>query len=91
MICGSGVITNAILMMEESKTWDQKGILITIMLVVCFIMLITLYGGTRLIKLLGQTTMKVLMCIMELILMVIAVEFFFAGLKPIIQDIMHIY
>lgn len=90
MICGPGAITNAILMMGESKTVSQKGVLIATMLIVCLIMLVTLYGGARLIKLMGQTTMKVLMRIMGLILMVIAVEFFFAGLKPIVQDILQI-
>jgi multiple antibiotic resistance protein len=40
-----------------------------------------------LIKLLGQTGINVMMRIMGLIVMVIAVEFFFSGLKPILQDI----
>ncbi|MBT3802717.1 MAG: antibiotic resistance protein MarC, partial [Bacteroidetes bacterium] len=44
-------------------------------------------GGSRLSKLLGQTGLNVLMRIMGLIVMVIAVEFFFSGLKPILQDI----
>jgi multiple antibiotic resistance protein len=39
-----------------------------------------------LIKLLGQTGINVMMRIMGLIVMVIAVEFFFSGLKPIILD-----
>jgi multiple antibiotic resistance protein len=90
MICGPGAITNAILLMGESKSFAQKGILILSMLVICLIMLVTLYGGARLVKFLGETTMKVMMRIMGLILMVIAVEFFFSGLKPIVQDMLAI-
>ncbi len=90
MICGPGAITNAILLMGECKSFAQKGILILSMLVICLIMLITLYGGARLVKFLGETTMKVMMRIMGLILMVIAVEFFFSGLKPIVQDMLAI-
>lgn len=81
MICGPGAITNAILLMGESHTYAQKGILITSMFLVCLIMLVTLYGGARLVNLIGETTIKVMMRIMGLILMVIAVEFFFSGLK----------
>jgi multiple antibiotic resistance protein len=33
--------------------------------------------------------MKVMMRIMGLILMVIAVEFFFSGLKPIVRNILY--
>lgn len=90
MICGPGAITNAILLMEQSKTYAQVGILIASMLLVCLLMLVTLYGGSRLVKFMGETTMKVMMRIMGLILMVIAVEFFFSGLKPIVQDILAI-
>jgi len=37
----------------------------------------------------GETGVNVMMRIMGLIVMVIAVEFFFSGLKPIILDILH--
>lgn len=90
MICGPGAITNSILLMEQSKSIPQKGILIFVMFIVCLIMLITLRGGSALAKFMGETTMKVMMRIMGLILMVIAVEFFFSGLKPILQDIFQI-
>ncbi len=40
-------------------------------------------------KFLGETGVNVMMRIMGLIVMVIAVEFFFSGLKPIILDILH--
>ena len=44
---------------------------------------------TKIIKFLGETGNNVMMRLMGLIVMVIAVEFFFSGLKPIIQGIIH--
>jgi multiple antibiotic resistance protein len=88
MICGPGAITNAIVLMEDANTIQKK---IILMLSICLIMFVTyliLYSSTKLIKLLGQTGINVMMRIMGLIVMVIAVEFFFTGLKPIILDIL---
>jgi multiple antibiotic resistance protein len=90
MICGPGAITNSILLMEQSKTIAEKIIIVITMLAVCLLMLITLRGGSALARFLGDTGMKVMMRIMGLILMVIAVEFFFSGLKPILQDIFQV-
>ena len=44
---------------------------------------------SRIIKILGETGINVMMRLMGLIVMVIAVEFFFSGLKPIILDILN--
>jgi multiple antibiotic resistance protein len=41
-------------------------------------------------RFLGESGNKVLMRIMGLIVMVIAVEFLFSGLKPIIRDILNL-
>ncbi len=88
MICGPGAITNAIVLMEDANNIQKK---IILMLSICLIMFVTyliLYSSSKLIKLLGQTGINVMMRIMGLIVMVIAVEFFFSGLKPIILDIL---
>jgi len=87
MICGPGAITNAIVLMEDAQNNSQMIILVGSILAVLAIMFIVLYSGSRLSKILGQTGLNVLMRIMGLIVMVIAVEFFFSGLKPILQDI----
>ena len=87
IICGPGAITNAIVLMEDANNIQKK---IILMLSICLIMFVTyliLYSSSKLIKLLGQTGINVMMRIMGLIVMVIAVEFFFTGLKPIILDI----
>ena len=88
MICGPGAITNTIILMEDANNIQKK---IILMLSICLIMFVTyliLYSSSKLIKLLGQTGINVMMRIMGLIVMVIAVEFFFTGLKPIILDIL---
>lgn len=88
MICGPGAITNAIVLMEDANTFQKQVILIIAIVLIMFLTYIILYSSTRLIKLLGQTGINVMMRIMGLIVMVIAVEFFFSGLKPIISDIL---
>ena len=48
-----------------------------------------LRSSSRIIKILGETGNNVMMRLMGLIVMVIAVEFFFSGLKPIVIDILR--
>lgn len=57
-------------------------------MIVMLLTYIILLGSSRIIKLLGETGNNVLMRLMGLIVMVIAVEFFFSGLKPIMIDIL---
>jgi len=83
MICGPGAITNAIILMEDANGISQKAILIAIIAFVLFLTYLILIGGR------GETGNKVMMRLMGLIVMVIAVEFFFSGLKPILLDIMN--
>ncbi|MDP3916184.1 MAG: MarC family protein [Bacteroidota bacterium] len=87
MICGPGAITNSIVMMEDASTLTRKIILFSTILLVMFITYIIFYSSSRIIKMLGQTGINVMMRLMGLIVMVIAVEFFFSGLKPIVLDI----
>ena len=86
MICGPGAITNSIVMMEDASTLTRKIILFITILLVMFITYIIFYSSSRIIKMLGQTGINVMMRLMGLIVMVIAVEFFFSGLKPIVLD-----
>lgn len=89
MICGPGALTNAIVMMEDA---DSFGKIITLVISISLVILLTyfiLYSSSKIIKILGQTGINVMMRLMGLIVMVIAVEFFFAGLKPILLDMMR--
>jgi multiple antibiotic resistance protein len=90
MICGPGAITNGIVLMEEAGNVESKIILVGAILLTCLLTYIILWSSTRIINFLGDTGNKVLMRLMGLIVMVIAVEFFFSGLKPIVQDILKI-
>jgi multiple antibiotic resistance protein len=87
MICGPGAITNAIVMMEDAKTVEMQAVLIGAIIVVLGITLAILLSAGKIIKLLGQTGNNVLMRLMGLIVMVIAIEFFLSGFKPIFQEI----
>ncbi|SEA01847.1 MarC family protein [Bizionia paragorgiae] len=89
MICGPGALTNAIVMMEDAHTIELKGVLIASIIVVMLLTFVILYSSSRIIKLLGETGNNVMMRLMGLIVMVIAVEFFFAGLKPIVSSMMN--
>jgi multiple antibiotic resistance protein len=88
MICGPGAITNSIVMMEDASTVARKFVLFGSILVVLLITYLIFYSSSRIIKIIGQTGINVMMRLMGLILMVIAVEFFFSGLKPIVLDML---
>lgn len=87
MICGPGALTNAIVMMQDAETIEKKAVLIGVISLVMLLTYIVLYSSSRITNLLGDTGNKVMMRLMGLIVMVIAVEFFFSGLKPIIIEI----
>lgn len=90
MIAGPGSITNAIILMDQSRTVSQKAILISAIFVVIFLVLIILLSGTKITKAIGKTGNKVMMKLMGLIVMVIAVEFFFTGIEPYVRKILRL-
>lgn len=87
MICGPGAITNSIVLMEDADSFLKQAILIGVMFLVCFLTYIVLHMSSRLSTLLGETGNKIMMRLMGLIVMVIAVEFFLSGLRPILASI----
>ena len=89
MLCGPGAIANAIMLMDDASTFTLKGTLIGIIALVYFITFWILQASTRLVRILGETGNNVMMRLMGLILMVIAVECFVSGLKPILIDILR--
>ena len=89
MLCGPGAIANAIMLMDDASTFTLKGTLIGIIALVYFITFLILQASTRLVRILGETGNNVMMRLMGLILMVIAVECFVSGLKPILIDILR--
>lgn len=87
MICGPGAITNAIVLMEDAGSTLNQGIMIATILLICLLTYLVLTASTRISRWLGETGNTVLMRLMGLIVMVIAVEFFFSGLKPILSEL----
>lgn len=90
MICGPGAITNAIVLMSSATNTMAKVVLIIAILIMGILTYIILSQADRISKLLGETGNKVMMRLMGLIIMVIAIEFLFSGLKPILRDIFNI-
>ena len=89
MLCGPGAIVNGIILMSDATTWELKVTLIATIAIVYILSYIILRLSTRLVKLMGETGNNVMMRLMGLILMVIAVECFVGGIKPILIDIIQ--
>ena len=81
MICGPGAITMVILLMQSAATTTDQALVIAAILIVCAVSAVVLFGGGKIMALLGSSGSSVLMRLMGLIVMLIAVEFFFTGLK----------
>ncbi|MAT57761.1 MAG: antibiotic resistance protein MarC [Ignavibacteriae bacterium] len=90
MICGPGSITISIVLMSDAEFMIQKAVLISSIIIVLLITLVFLLSAKKIIGFLGESGSKVLTRIMGLIVMVIAVEFIFSGLKPFVQDMLGI-
>ena len=90
LIAGPGAITTAIVLMNETTGILEKQIAlmlaITLVLALAFLFLI---GSRQVMHALGHSGNKILLRLMGLIVMAIAVEFFFNGLRPIVQSIIR--
>ena len=89
MLCGPRAIANGIMLMEDANTLIKKILLVSVIASVYFITFLILRASTRLNKYMGETGNNVMMRLMGLILMVIAVECFVSGFKPIMVDILQ--
>lgn len=89
MLCGPGAIANAIMLMDDAKSIEYKITLVSIIAFTYFLAFLILRASTKLVKLLGETGNNVMMRLMGLILMVIAVECFVGGMRPIMIDIIR--
>ena len=86
MLCGPGAITNAIVLMEDASTIPLKIAFVVSVVVVLLLSYLIFAFSTRIVKYLGETGINVMLRIMGLIIMVIAVEFFMAGIRPFINS-----
>ena len=89
MMCGPGAIANGIMLMDQADTFEMQAILVGMIGLIYLLSYVILRASSRLTPVLGETGLNVMMRLMGLILMVIAVECFVGGLKPILIDIIH--
>lgn len=87
LLCGPGAIANGIMLMDTADTWALKGVLIGSIAFIYTLTYFILRASTRLVRVIGETGNNVMMRLMGLLLMVIAVECFVGGVKPILIDI----
>lgn len=90
IICGPGAITTAILLMNESQSPLQSGIVLGIIVALIAFTYVLLLGSHQVTCLIGENGNKVMLRLMGLIVMVIAVEFFFSGLTPIVREMLRV-
>lgn len=89
MLCGPGAIANGIILMDDADTWELKLTMVIVIAIVYLLTYIILRLSTRLVKIIGETGNNVMLRLMGLILMVIAVECFVGGVRPILIDIIQ--
>lgn len=88
IICGPGAITIVILLMQDAASMMAKGLIVGAILSVMLTTFVVLVAGKQIRRVLGVSGNKILMRLMGLIVMVIAVEFFFSGLGPKMRTIL---
>lgn len=88
MLCGPGAIANAIVLMQDATDTILKTVLISSIALIYLLTYFILRASTRLVGIMGETGNNVMMRLMGLILMVIAVECFVGGMKPIFVDVL---
>ena len=76
--------------MNETKSPVESGVVLGVIFLLIVITYIMLLGAKQVTHLIGENGNKVMLRLMGLIVMVIAVEFFFGGLTPIIREIFKI-
>lgn len=89
LLCGPGAIANAIMLMQEAYSFEMKTAVIVAIILVYLITFVLLRWAGVLVKFIGETGNNVMMRLMGLILMVIAVECFVSGARPILTEILH--
>ena len=89
LICGPGTITVMTVMMQEAHSLTQRGLIFAAALIVSTSTFFILMGAKTITRVIGESGQKVFFRLMGLILMMIAVEFFFNGIRPYIQKLIQ--
>lgn len=88
LLCGPGVIVNTIILMGEAgNSLSHK---IAFVSGVCIIFIFTFFCFLKtnsVVRLIGKSGSKVILSLMGLFMMILAVQYFFEGLTPVLRDI----
>ena len=90
VICGPGGITTVIILMNQAKSPVEAGAVLGTIFLIITITCLLMLGSKQVMHLIGENGNKIMLRLMGLIVMVIAVEFFFSGLRPIVREILKI-
>jgi multiple antibiotic resistance protein len=90
IVCGPGSIATAILLTTEDPSPTHYGITVAVVLAIMVITYVVMLSGRRVMAFFGESGTIVLMRLMGLIIMAIAIEFLFAGLTPIVREMLGI-
>ena len=88
MICGPGSITMVLIFMQDASDLTSKSMLILSIAIVMGLTGLILNLGNKILEFFGDTGSNVMMRLMGLIVMLIAVEFFFSGITPYVKTIL---
>ena len=89
LLAGPGSITNAMVLISDSHTWIDKGLVVLAVFVVSLLGFLILRSSSTILRILGRQGTKIMTKLMGLILMIIAVEFFFSGVTPFVKAMLH--
>lgn len=90
MICGPGTITVTIVLIQEAPTVAHKSLLVAVFVLVSLATFLLLIGSKPILAWIGRSGRKVFFRLMGLILMMIAVEYFFKGLTPYVHQLLKL-
>ncbi|MCB0392387.1 MAG: MarC family protein [Bdellovibrionales bacterium] len=86
MLSGPGTITAVIVLMRDAEGIIMQSYVLLAVLLTGTASFIILYLSKNITAVIGETGNKVFLRLMGLIVMMTAVEFFFAGVKPFVQS-----
>lgn len=89
LICGPGTITVVTVMIQESTDFWQRATLLVSAFLVSIATFLILLSSKRITSLLGESGQRVFYRLMGLILMMIAVEYFFNGIRPYVRSLVQ--
>ena len=84
MLSGPATIATVLVLMEKSSSTFQSAIVIISIFLVCLLTYVILRSSNLIFRKLGQTGVNILVRIMGLILLALAIQFIFDGIKQIL-------